>query len=450
MATLRSAVSWPNDKTYLFFDDDTYDRYDAVTGVREDSGLPVSNWPGLPRSPDAFVWWGAGKAYAFLDGTYVRYDNPTDGSADGVEAEYLPPHFTLEQGWPGLPTGAGGGPDWRTGIDAAVNWGNGKLYLFKGDSYVRYDITADRVDPGYPRPLAGNWTGLSPDGVDAAAYPGGRFAYFFRGGQFQRFDVDADRVDASGPLDASFRLAPTPSGAVAPARVLTPGQANKLMADLIRRGLVTLKSPAFVDGPSGIVAPTPAQRVVVSPPTFGGIRYTNEIAPASAVIDNLDQRMLIALYRLTRWINSSAPDVAELFHLGIGHGGPNPKDCHNRGRALDLSGITGQLDGAAFTRSVKKHWGDLPRPLGVKVRIDPAVDPLGYGLFTTAFRFATFECEARAIGPANKWPMPELGGTGFVIYPDYAPDAAPDSANGRLRIAHQNHFHLQTGVTVEP
>ncbi|MFE6127557.1 hemopexin repeat-containing protein [Streptomyces sp. NPDC056437] len=32
--------------------------------------------------------------------------------------------------------------NWRTGVDAAVNWGNGKLFLFKGDSYLRYDMTA--------------------------------------------------------------------------------------------------------------------------------------------------------------------------------------------------------------------------------------------------------------------------------------------------------------------
>ncbi|MFE2849824.1 hemopexin repeat-containing protein [Streptomyces lavendulae] len=435
MANLRTAISWSNDKTYLFYDDDTYDRYDSVTGLREDSGLGIDRWEGLPGSPDAFVWWGAGKAFAFTGGDYRRYDDPSDR---------VDPGYPLAIGprWPGLPTGADGGPDWRTGIDAAVNWGNGKLYLFKGGSYLRYDITADRVDPGYPVKIADRWTGVFPADLDAVAYPGGRYAYFFRGGQYQRFDLDADQVDAAGPLDAAFRLAPTPSGAVAPARLLTLAQANRLMADLIRRGKLTLKSPVFVDGPTGIVAPTPTQRVVVSPPSFDGIRYTNQIAPASTVIDNLDQCMLIALYRLTRWINSSAPDVTELLHLGIGHGGPNPKDCHNQGRALDLSGIAGELDGVAFTRLVQRDWGDLPRTPG-KFRIDPATDPLAYGLFSTAFRCATFECEATAIGPANKWPMPEIGGSGFVIYPDYTGPAA-------LVNAHQNHIHLQIGVTVLP
>ncbi|MET8750369.1 hemopexin repeat-containing protein [Streptomyces sp. NPDC004667] len=435
MANLRTAISWSNDKTYLFYDDDTYDRYDCVAGLREDSGLGIDRWEGLPGSPDAFVWWGAGKAFAFTGGDYRRYDDPSDRVDPGYPLAIGPQ-------WPGLPTGGGGGPDWRTGIDAAVNWGNGKLYLFKGDSYVRYDITADRVDPGFPVRIADRWTGVFPANLDAVAYPGGRYAYFFRGGQYQRFDLDADQVDASGPLDAAFRLAPTPSGAVAPARLLTLTQANRLMADLIRRGQLTLKSPVFVDGPTGIVSPTPTQRVVVSPPSFGGIRYTNQIAPTSTVIDNLDQCMLIALYRLTRWINSSSPDVTELLHLGIGHGGPNPKDCHNQGRALDLSGIVGELDGVTFTRLVQRDWGDLPRTPG-KFRIDPATDPLAYGLFSTAFRCATFECEATAIGPANKWPMPEIGGSGFVIYPDYTGPAT-------LVNAHQNHIHMQIGVTILP
>ncbi|MEU9631523.1 hypothetical protein AB0D89_32630 [Streptomyces luteogriseus] len=112
------------------------------------------------------------------------------------------------------------------------------------------------------------------------------------------------------------------------------------------------------------------------------------------------------------------------------------------GRAIDLSAIKGEVDGAGFMRSVLKHWGQLPRPTGVKVRISPSADPLGYGLFTTVFRFGTFECEGNGIGPQNKWPMPELGEGGFVVYPDHKDPG--------LAAAHQNHFHLQVGVTKLP
>lgn len=37
---------------------------------------------------------------------------------------------------------------------------------------MRFDIAADRVDPGYPMPIAGNWTGMAEAGfgnnIDAA------------------------------------------------------------------------------------------------------------------------------------------------------------------------------------------------------------------------------------------------------------------------------------------
>ncbi len=47
-------------------------------------------------------------------------------------------------------------------IDAVVAWDNGKAYFFKGRQYVRYDIKADRVDPGYPKPINNEtWPGLS-------------------------------------------------------------------------------------------------------------------------------------------------------------------------------------------------------------------------------------------------------------------------------------------------
>ena len=51
------------------------------------------------------------------------------------------------------------------------DWGNGRVYFFKANQYLRYDIAADTVDQDYPRPIAGNWPGLIealPGGVDAA------------------------------------------------------------------------------------------------------------------------------------------------------------------------------------------------------------------------------------------------------------------------------------------
>jgi hypothetical protein len=166
--------------------------------------------------------------------------------------------------------------------------------------------------------------------------------------------VDEDHVDESGALSTFHPT--TPAGALQPARLLTAARANGLMADLLRRGKLTRP---FVDGPAGVVSPKPDQRVAVKPARTDAIRYTNEIAPSADVMDNINQRMLISLYRLTRWLNSSAPDITEVLRLGIGHGSGPPNDCHNQGRALDFS-LRGEVAGTSFHRSVQTHWGSLP------------------------------------------------------------------------------------------
>jgi hypothetical protein len=110
-----------------------------------------------------------------------------DIKADRVDPGYPKPISE----WTGLP--------WTNGIDAAVNWGNGKAYFFKGAQYVRWDISADRVDPGYPKSIS-EWTGLPwTNGIDAAVNWGNGKAYFFKGAQYVRWDINADRVDPGYP-----------------------------------------------------------------------------------------------------------------------------------------------------------------------------------------------------------------------------------------------------------
>jgi hypothetical protein len=140
-------------------------------------------YPG-PVSPTSV--WPNGKVYFFKGPQYMRYDVKTDK----VDAGYPQ---TIQGNWPGWPASFAGG------IDASVMWTTGKVYYFKGNQYIRYDIVADRVDGGYPRPIAGAWPGLWTDSIDAGVvWPNGK-AYFFKGSQYMRYDIAADRVDPGYP-----------------------------------------------------------------------------------------------------------------------------------------------------------------------------------------------------------------------------------------------------------
>jgi hypothetical protein len=173
---------------------DQYLRFDMESDA-VDVGYPkktTDGWSGLTgtgfeQGIDAVLDLGTGKAYFFKGAEYVRVDQ-TSISIDG-------PPRSIAENWAGL-ADAGFADD----LDATVNWGNGKVYFFKGDSYARFDIAGDRVDPGYPQPIANGWAGLAAagfaDSLDAAVLWNNGKAYFFKGGSYVRFDVAADRVDA--------------------------------------------------------------------------------------------------------------------------------------------------------------------------------------------------------------------------------------------------------------
>jgi hypothetical protein len=111
-----------------------------------------------------------------------------DIAADSVDPGYPKP---IAGNWPGL---------WADRIDAAVVWNNGKAYFFRDGEYMRYNLASDQVDPGYPLAIADFWPGLGGDKIDAVAFwPTGK-AYFFRGSQYWRYDVGADRTDPGYPL----------------------------------------------------------------------------------------------------------------------------------------------------------------------------------------------------------------------------------------------------------
>lgn len=198
--TRTGAVNWGNGKAY-FFRGNKYIRYDIASN-RADPGYPkpfnAQTWPGLMWTDgiDAAVNWGNGKAYFFKGSQYVRYDI----AADRVDSGY--PQPINDQTWPGL--------TWTNGIDAAVNWGNGKAYFFKGNQYIRYDIQHDRVDLGYPKPInAQTWPDMIwTDGIDDAVMWNNNKVFFFKGNQFIRYDIAADRADPGYPKPIDNRTWP--------------------------------------------------------------------------------------------------------------------------------------------------------------------------------------------------------------------------------------------------
>lgn len=183
-------------KAYLI-KGDHYVRYDTDTN-QVDSGYPralSAGWTGLAEhgfaSPDTAIDLGTGRLYVFKGGDYVRVDN----GRNAVDSGYPLP---IAGNWPGMAEAGFG-----DGLDAALNWGS-KAFFFKGAHYVRYDVPSDRVDDGYPLPIAGYWPGMAEagfgDGLEAAVNWNNGKVFFFKGGYYLRYDMAGNQVDAGYPL----------------------------------------------------------------------------------------------------------------------------------------------------------------------------------------------------------------------------------------------------------
>jgi hypothetical protein len=138
------------------------------------------------------VNWGDGHAYFFKGAGYVRYNIATDM----VDVGPAP----IRQFWTRLPA------EFHSNIDAAVNWGDGHAYFFKGERYLRYNIANDMVDVG-PAPIRQFWTRLPThfhSNIDAAVNWGDGKAYFFKGAGYVRYDVRSDMVDVGPAPIAQF------------------------------------------------------------------------------------------------------------------------------------------------------------------------------------------------------------------------------------------------------
>ncbi|PCK31376.1 alkaline phosphatase family protein [Pseudoalteromonas piscicida] len=195
---LTAAHQWHNSKSYFFSEDARYWRYDTVLD-KTDDGYPLSvnnsNWPGLEQYAaqiQASFYKDSDTVYYFLStGQYLSYDV----QSDRVRAGY--PKTIDNNTWPGLAA-------YANKITATLRWTSDKVYFFLNNGqYLRYDLAEDRVDSGYPRAVNDNtWPGMGAyaSKISAALKWNGTRAYFFLDdGRYLRYSITLDKVDAGYP-----------------------------------------------------------------------------------------------------------------------------------------------------------------------------------------------------------------------------------------------------------
>ena len=190
---INAVVLWNNGKAY-FFSGSNYSSYDVASDQADlKNPFPIMghlHWPGWPGNfsdIDAAVLWNNSKAYFFKDDHYISYDL----TIKHVDWWYPKKIVANWSGW----------PENFTNIDAGVVWNNGKAYFFKGDEYIRYDLSNDSVDSGYPKKIVSNWSGWPENftDIDAGVVWNNGKAYFFKGDEYIRYDLSNDSVDAGYP-----------------------------------------------------------------------------------------------------------------------------------------------------------------------------------------------------------------------------------------------------------
>ena len=109
--------------------------------------------------------------------------------------------YTLETGQLLTPHARPIADGWRIPfpkIDAAVYWATDVVYFLNAMQVVRYSLSANQVDAGYPKIIPFYWRGLWASDIDAALRIDQK-AWFFRKNQCLDYDVTTGRTGVNGP-----------------------------------------------------------------------------------------------------------------------------------------------------------------------------------------------------------------------------------------------------------
>jgi len=142
---IDAAINWGNGSAYFFKGKEFIEinlNTNHSSGVKR---INKKNWPGLEglKKIEAAENFGQGLAYFFSGDQFLVYDVKKKAPLDGY------PRTIKSQDFPGLEKFEGG----ASNFDAVVNWGNGKVYFFKGEEYIRFDIKNHKADPDFPKTL---------------------------------------------------------------------------------------------------------------------------------------------------------------------------------------------------------------------------------------------------------------------------------------------------------
>ncbi len=227
---------WPPTNKAYFFREASYVRYrmsrdatHASEGAETVTDLKEGYWKSLAfdSSMDAVatVYPRANPReqvlYFFKGSEYVTYS-----IADDVALHEPKP---IVEKFPGLP------PGFHRDLDVVLYWPpNGKMYFFKGDSYIRYNLEKS-VPENPPSKIVENWPGLVFTEIDACLIGKKGIGYFFKGDQYIRYSLELDR--AMGPpalIDAKWPglVAMLATASVAPANTAPTRPEADVYADV--------------------------------------------------------------------------------------------------------------------------------------------------------------------------------------------------------------------------